>query len=90
MALQIQHQTELGPVATEAFAVITSFEGTKETIKYWVQVYWNKQFHDEGKNPIAGYQFEMPLNLGASAGQIIADMYADLKTRPGFENAIDV
>lgn len=91
MALQTTWQTDFGPIATEAYARITSSTQNRVTLTYFVQVYWSKQAFEQGFSPISrGLQFDMPLDLSATAGDLIIAMYNDLNARDEFINAVKV
>lgn len=85
MALQLQLTTPQGFTASAAYARITRFDGTKDTIRVGVEVHKDAQARTDAKQPIEQYSISLPLALGATMNQ----MYASLKQDSNFINSVD-
>jgi hypothetical protein len=89
MAIQTAiEQTDIGIPAPEAYARIMEFTGNKKYLQYRVAVYMNAAAREIGGQPIRIEQYD--LETPKITGDIMAALYADLKTHPGFEGASDV
>lgn len=87
MALKLNlDQSNVGVPFSDAYARIINFHGNKDIINYMVLIYATegaRQINAKEVN-MQGFQCVMP------QGPILEGLYADLKTRSGFENATDV
>ena len=78
-------QSFVGVPFDEAYARILNFDGDRDGIRYYVTVHANKNARDNGLAIVSNHHFWCPL----PTGDIMPALYADLKTRPGFEDAKD-
>ena len=87
MALQLNlDQSSVGVPFSDAYAKINTFHGNKDSVQYMVLIYATEGARQGNAKEVGmqGYQCMMP------QGPLLEGLYADLKTRPGFENATDV
>lgn len=85
MALQKQFTTVHGFDAPEAYARITNFNGTKESIMVNVEVHKDADARLAAMQPIEVFNISLPLAEGAT----MQEMYDALKLDSNFEGAID-
>jgi len=91
MALQIPLSTEFGLSVDDAYArisMITTLHEAEDIHEITIDVFMNKTTFDAGNKPLSRFILRRPYDDTASVG--FADIYAWLKTQPGFENATDV
>jgi len=87
MALSITiDNTTVGASFNAAYAKISHFNGTSEHVIYHVDVYATQEARTTNALRVAAFAYKIE---GAIAGDLMSALYADLKTRPGFENAED-
>lgn len=80
-------ETRIGVPAPEAYSKIGKIHGTKERIDYTVETFMSAEARNARKSPIAMSVFSVaPADL---SGDIMPALYANLKTKEGFENAED-
>ena len=100
MALKLSTELPTGIVAADAYYKIERVVSTKEQMTIFVEVYYNQQTRQDGKQPIASefYQVldETDINkyvkgVEQNNGDIIARGYLYLKERiDKFSSALDV
>lgn len=87
MALRITiDNTTVGVPFSTAYAKISHFNGTSQYVNYHVDVYATQEARVMDALRVAAFAYKIE---GAITGDLMAALYADLKTRPGFENAED-
>lgn len=88
MALKISlADTHVGVPAPEAYAKIGKIHGDKERIDYTVETFLSAEARHSRKSAIGMARFSVsPANL---SGDLLPALYADLKTREGFQGAED-
>jgi len=101
MALRVSIETDFGLTCAEAQAVIREFrmnkevaeDGTKSfTITYGGLVFMDASTYTSGKSPIAGFNYQFPLDVtdGADQENLLKQCYLNLKTQEGFTEGVDV
>ena len=86
MALKISITTSnVGIAFTDAYARITSIFGNKDQLHYQVSVSANESARLVNAKDVVNYAFYCAI----PHGDLMSGLYADLKTRVGFENAED-
>ena len=86
MALKLSINTSnVGVPFAEAYARITNIYGNKDQVQYQVSVSANADARQANAQEVAQHAFYCP----TPTGNLMASLYADLKTQAGFENAID-
>ena len=86
MALKLSIPTSsVGIPFTEAYARITNIFGNKDQVQYQVAVYATADARQANAQDVAQHAFYCP----TPQGNIMDGLYADLKTQPGFEGAVD-
>lgn len=85
MALQLSYETAQGFTAPVAYARISYFSGTKETISLNVSIYKDAQARLDGRPSIGEVNVSFPLVDGAGMN----DMYTALKSDVNFAGAVD-
>jgi hypothetical protein len=78
-------QSSVGVPFDEAYARILNFDGDRDGIRYYVTVHANKNARDSGLAIVAHHHFWCPL----PTGELLPELYAHLKSQPGFETAKD-
>lgn len=87
MALKINlDKSAVGVPFGAAYAMITTFNGNKHGVDYHVVVYANQDARINGALQVGSFAYRYEGNLN---DEIMKLLYADLKTRPEFENAED-
>ena len=88
MAIQIALQSsDMGITFAEAYARVGRFSGDKESIRYVVEIYASAETRATRRRPIQTQEYSVP--YANVAGEILPALYADLKMRPGYDNAED-
>jgi len=86
MALKLSITTSnVGVSFAEAYARITNIYANKDQVQYQVSVSANADARQANAQEVAQHAFYCP----TPTGNLMASLYADLKTQAGFENAID-
>jgi hypothetical protein len=84
MALQIVFETQMGFIAEQAYAKISSYRGNKLDLQVNVLVY--KDINSTDKQELTTLQKDLHISNGAT----MQEMYNALKLLPEFAGAIDV
>lgn len=88
MAIQIALQSsDVGLAFAAAYVRISRFSGGKERVNYSADAFASQEARASGAKPVGTQRFD--LATADVAGDILPALYADLKTRPGYENAED-
>lgn len=86
MALKISIATSsVGVPFTDAYARITNIFANKDQCQYQVSVSANADARQANAQEVASHAFY----CATPTDNLMVSLYADLKTQPGFENAID-
>lgn len=80
-------ETRIGVPAPEAYSKIGKIQGTKERIDYTVETFMSAEARQARKSPVAVSVFSV--NPSELVGDFFPALYANLKTKNGFENAED-
>lgn len=88
MAIQIALQSSsIGVPFPAAYIRITRFSGDKERMTYSVDIYASAQARADNARPVGSDQFRAV--MADILGDVLPALYADLKTRAGYEGAED-
>ena len=94
MALQTEFYDDAHGVthpAAYAAVQIGANDLEKTLLQYTANVFASRVAYELNKTPVASYVYSIPFpDLSLTGLEIITAMYTDLKTRAGFESAIDV
>lgn len=90
MALQVNFDSAFGVSFPEAYARITTASIDKAKTIYNVDVYANASVFAAGCASVGGACFEMETPQSGQVEGIVAELYANLKTRSGFDVWVDV
>jgi hypothetical protein len=86
MALKLSIPTSnVGIPFTDAYARITNIFANKDQTQYQVAVYASAEARQANAQDVAQHAY----CCATPQGNLMADLYADLKTQVGFENAED-
>ena len=87
MALKFHlNESMVGVPFETAYAKIARFEGAATHIDYQVDIFASQDARQSNAMYVAGRAYRRE---GTPEGNLMELLYADLKTRPGFENAED-
>ena len=97
MALELNYETDYGITLESAYVKITDTQIHNEhndegvEVGFHVKVYVNELTKEEGKPAIAGFSFNMSLDISNAKTQynLLKQGYLHLKTMDGFTDAID-
>jgi len=87
MALKLSVQTQFGVEAPEAYARITNFFGTKDSIQVQVAIYYNQAARHDNMATVKENAHYIAIE--DLKGDLIPAIYAVLKTFSDYEGAVD-
>jgi hypothetical protein len=87
MALRLQVSTQFGPSAEEAYAKITNFYGTKDSIQVQVAIYFNEEARHGNLSTVKENAHYIAME--DLKGDLIPAIYEVLKTMADYQGAVD-
>jgi hypothetical protein len=91
MALQINlTETRFGVPAPEAYARVTNFHGTKDSIHVQVAVHYNEAAKQANKTTVQEHAHYISLQDLVGKGDLLPAIYSVLKTMAPYAGSIDV
>lgn len=86
MGFKLNYQTPFGITAKEAYFKISNFNGRKNFITIFLEVYFNKEARDSDSQCIETKVLNLPIDCGGT----FIDMYDAIKALDEFQGAEDV
>jgi hypothetical protein len=89
MALKLSKQTQFGPMAEQAYARITNFHGTKDSVQVQVAIYYDEESRHANRSQIADGAHYINLADLPKGMDFIPAIYEVLKTMADYKDAVD-
>jgi hypothetical protein len=89
MALKLTVPTQFGPSADEAYAKITNFYGTKDSIQVQVAIYYNEDARHGNMSTVKENAHYINLADLPEGMAFIPAIYEVLKTMADYQGAVD-
>ena len=90
MALKLAVQTQFGVPALEAYARITNFYGTKDSLQVQVDIYYNEEARHGNLSTVKENDHYIAIEDLNGKGDLIPAIYEVLKTMSPYLGATDV
>ena len=87
MALKLSVQTQFGVPASEAYARITNFYGTKDQLQVQVAIYFNEEARHGNMSTVKENAHYIAME--DLKGDLIPAIYEVLKTMADYQGAVD-
>jgi hypothetical protein len=89
MALKLAKQTQFGPMAENAYAKITNYHGTKDSVQVQVAIYYDEESRHANRSQIADGAHYISLADLPEGVAFIPAIYEVLKTMADYQGAED-
>ena len=89
MALKLSVPTQFGPSADEAYARITNFYGTKDSIQVQVAIYFNEEARHSNLSTVKENAHYIAIADLPEGMAFIPAIYEVLKTMAEYQGAVD-